>query len=68
MQIFRVFGTLSQNYYTDVSAQDKLEAYDIANQRPTIDWSEVETDNLIEIDEVIEYDQELGVPAQGQLL
>lgn len=68
MPTFRVFGTLSQNYYMDVQAEDRIEAYDIANQRDTNDWFEVEQDNLIEINEVIEYDQELGVPAQGQLL
>lgn len=68
MKTFRVFGTLSQNYYMDVQAADKLEAYDIANQRNTNDWFIIEHDNVIEIEDVIEYDQELGVPAQGQLL
>ena len=52
----------------DVQAADKLEAYDIANQRNTNDWFIIEHDNVIEIEDVIEYDQELGVPAQGQLL
>jgi len=52
----------------DVQAEDNMQAYDIANQRLTNDWFEIEQDNVIQIDEVIEYDQELGVPAQGQLL
>jgi len=42
--------------------------YDIANQRPTNDWSEIEIDSVIEPIEVIEYDPELGEPVEGQLL
>ena len=68
MPIFRVFGELIQSFYTDVQAEDKIEAYDIANQRSMTDWFQVETDDVIEIINVEEYNQELGVPANGQLL
>ncbi len=68
MPTYRVFGELIQSFYTDVQAEDRIEAYDIANQRSLIDWFQVETDDVIEIINVEEYDQELGVPASGQLL
>jgi hypothetical protein len=68
MPTYRVMGSITKLYYVDVSASEKLEAYDIANQRPTNDWSEIEIDSVIEPIEVIEYDPELGEPVEGQLL
>jgi len=64
MPTYRVFGDLNKVYYTDVQALDRNEAYDIANERQTNDWSEVEADYIIEVFNVEEYDQELGVPTE----
>jgi len=52
----------------DVSAADPVEAYDIANQRQTNDWFEVENDYVIEVIDVVEMNEELGIPLDGQLL
>jgi hypothetical protein len=41
----------------DVSAEDSKQAYDIAESRQMIDWSEIETDNVIEIVEVLEEEE-----------
>jgi hypothetical protein len=68
MPTYRVFGEMTKTYYMDVQADEILEAYDIANQRDTIDWFEIETDGIIEVFDAEEYDQELGEPASGQLL
>ena len=64
MPTYRVFGDLNKVYYTDVQASDRNEAYDIANEIQTNDWSEVEADYIIEVFNVEEYDQELGVPTE----
>jgi hypothetical protein len=58
MKTFRVLGSMNQLFYMDVSANDKLEAYDIAEARNTDDWFEVETDNIIDIVEVLDNDEE----------
>lgn len=58
MKTFRVMGTMSKLYFMDVAAKNKLEAYDIANERNTNDWFDVELDETIEIIEVIENDEE----------
>jgi hypothetical protein len=42
----------------NVAAEDKLQAYDIAEACNTEDWSEVETDNIIEVIEVEEAEEE----------
>lgn len=55
MQIYRVYGDKTNKYYTDVSAASREQAFDIANQRDTIDWLEVETDETIDIYSVEEY-------------
>jgi hypothetical protein len=68
LPIYRVYGELIKTYYTDVSAEDKIDAFDIACSRPASDWFDVETDEGIEPIEVTEYDPELGVPKDGQLL
>lgn len=56
MPKFRVLGSLNKLFYMDVEANDKLEAYDIAEAKPAVDWFEIETDNEIEIVEVTEDD------------
>jgi hypothetical protein len=58
MKTFRVLGSMNQLFYMDVSANDKLEAYDIAEARNTDDWFEVETDNIIDIVEVLDNDED----------
>lgn len=68
MPTYRVYGNKELNYYMDVSASDPIEAYDIANQRQTNDWFEVEDDYVIEVMDVVEMNEELGVPQEGQLL
>lgn len=47
MQTFRVFGSKTQEFYTDIAAADPGEAYDIAYKDP-LQWFEVEIDDPIE--------------------
>lgn len=66
MPTYRVFGTKYQNYYTIVSASDEYQAAEIANLRPSTDWDEVETDDVIEatdvfLDEDTEIDLQLNM-------
>lgn len=68
MPTYRVYGNKELNYYMDVSAADPVEAYDIANQRQTSDWFEVENDYVIEVIDVVEMNEELGIPQDGQIL
>lgn len=56
--MFKVIGSRTNTYYMDVSAEDSRQAYDIAFERDTNDWSEIETDNIIEILEVLEEENE----------
>jgi hypothetical protein len=65
---YRVYGELNKVYYTDVSASEPVEAFDVANQRQTNDWSEVEDDYVIEVFDVVEMNEELGIPEDGQIL
>lgn len=58
MPMFKVIGSRTNTYYMDVSAEDSRQAYDIAFERDTNDWSEIETDNIIEIVEVLEEENE----------
>lgn len=66
MPIYRVFGTKYVNYYTIVSAADEYQAAEIANLRPTNDWDEIPTDDVIEatdvfLDEDTEIDLQLNI-------
>lgn len=66
MPIYRVFGTKYTNYYTIVSAADEYQAAEIANLRPTNDWDEIPTDDVIEatdvfLDEDTEIDLQLNI-------
>lgn len=66
MPTYRVFGTKYQNYYTIVFAADEYQAAEIANLRPSTDWDEVETDDVIEatdvfLDEDTEIDLQLNM-------
>jgi hypothetical protein len=54
MKLFRVLGARQDLFYMDVSAESRLEAYDIAEARNTEDWTPIETDNIIEVIEVEE--------------
>jgi hypothetical protein len=54
MPLFRVLGARQQLFWMNVSADSKIEAYDIANDRHTNDWFDLETDNVIEVIEVEE--------------
>lgn len=54
MPLFRVLGARQQLFWMNVSAESKLEAYDIAEARDTNDWFDLETDNVIEVIEVEE--------------
>ena len=52
MPLYRVFGTKYKNYYTIVSAADEYQAAEIANLRPSTDWDEIPTDDVIEATDV----------------
>lgn len=52
MPLYRVVGARQSLYWMNVSAESKLEAYDIAEARDTNDWFDLETDNVIEVVEV----------------
>ena len=56
--MFRVIGMRTNTYYTDVSAEDSKQAYDIAEKRESLDWNKIESDNVIEIVEVLEEEDE----------
>ena len=47
MPTFRVYGSKTQEFYTDVTAADPGEAYDIAYRDP-VQWLDVEIDDPIE--------------------
>jgi len=47
MNQYRVTGSKYFLYWTVVTAESKEDAYDIA-QKDDIDWSEIETDDIIE--------------------
>ena len=47
MQTYRVYGSRTQEFYTDVTAADPGEAYDIAYRDP-VQWFNVEIDDPIE--------------------
>ena len=57
MEIYRVYGEKVHSYYTDVSAQNADDAYDVASSRNLIDWSEIENDEIVEVSEVISFDK-----------
>lgn len=48
MKLFKVRGTRTQYFEMTVTAKDKYKAYDIAAKKNTIDWTEIETDEVIE--------------------
>lgn len=52
MPTFRVFGTKYQSYYTIVSAADEYEAAELANSRPSNEWDQIPTDDVIEATDV----------------
>ena len=54
VKMFKVLGARQQLFWMNVQANDKLEAYDIAEASQTNDWLEIETDNVIEVIEVEE--------------
>ena len=61
MQTFRVYGSRTQEFYTDIAAADPGEAYDIAYKDP-MQWFEVEIDDPIEPHtvELVEQDIQLN--------
>ena len=61
MAKFRVLGGRTVSYWTVVEAEDKYDAYDKANELNSVDWIEIETDDVIEAVEV--YDEENDVEA-----
>ena len=54
MPLYRIVGARQSLYWMNVSAESKIEAYDIAEARDTNDWFDLETDNIIEVIEVEE--------------
>lgn len=47
-EIYRVYGSKTKYYYSDVNAMDAAAAWDFASNNDNIDWFEVETDDVIE--------------------
>ena len=52
MPTYRVFGTKYVNYYTIVSSDDEYQAAEIANSRPSNEWSQLPLDDEIEATDV----------------
>jgi hypothetical protein len=48
MPTYRVLGEKPMMYWTEVEAKDSYEAYDKAEQLDSVEWNEIETDNIIE--------------------
>jgi len=57
MPVYKVLGARQELYWMNVSANSKLEAYDIAEGRNTDDWFQLITDNTIEVIEVEEEEE-----------
>jgi len=66
MPSYKVYGSKVTSFYTVVAASNPTEAYEIANARESLDWDEVETDNVIEITDVIE-SEDVVASVQEQL-
>jgi hypothetical protein len=58
MPKFKVIGVKDINYYTTVEAKDSYEAFDKAYGLNTNEWSELETDDVIEPFDVTEIDDD----------
>ena len=54
MPLYKVLGARQTLYSMNVNAESKLGAYDIAQEKDSTAWNELETDNIIEIVEVEE--------------
>jgi hypothetical protein len=48
MPTFRVLGEKPVMYWVELEAKDSYEAYDKAEQLDSVEWNEIETDNIIE--------------------
>ena len=48
MTKYRIHGDLVQKYYIDVEADSILDAYDIADAARRDEWTQLETDDVIE--------------------
>ena len=62
MPTFRVLGEKPVMYWVELEAKDSYEAYDKADQLNSVDWIEIETDNVIEPVDVYEEEEEQDVP------
>ena len=49
MKKFKVFGDKLVEYYINVEANSADEAWDIASAAGTHEWSQIETDSVIEV-------------------
>ena len=54
MPLFNVTGYKTKEYSTIVSAVDSHNAYDIAQKRESIDWEIINSDESVEITDVME--------------
>lgn len=54
MPMYKVFGAMQINYWTDVEAKDGAEAYDRSFDLDSIAWHIIEDDNTIEPVDVYE--------------
>ena len=68
MPTYRVYGSKVTEFYTVVAADDRRQAYEIANSLSSHEWDEVETidANDIEITDIIK-DDEKAASVQGQI-
>ena len=57
MPKYRVIGSKHQPYYSDVVAQDRYQAYDIATGLRSDEWFQIETDDIIEPVDILEDDE-----------
>ena len=48
MPTYRVLGEKPVMYWVELEAKDSYEAYDKAEQLDSVEWNEIETDNIIE--------------------
>jgi len=67
MPTFRVLGEKPVMYWVELEAKDSYEAYDKAEQLDSVEWNEIETDNIIEpVDVYLNDDTEEEIPLDDE--
>ncbi len=66
MPTYRVLGEKPVMYWVELEAKDSYEAYDKAEQLDSVEWNEIETDNIIEPVDVYLNEGEEEIPVEDE--